>query len=401
MDLPGGIEFREYRDEDAQGFLRLHDSRWRAIPPEFWRQWSGRPEVTASMALLDGEVVGQIPYHIREFVLRPGLAVPVAQEYSVIVAEEMRGRGIGSRLVAEAERFLADRCPVMMVYRGGERTPGYRFYQRTGHYDVAYHRLWVLGEGTPGEPPQVHCAEVDTLLAREAEVLEVFRSAYGSRGGFPRRRPGYYREALGSVIYCEAPGEFRFLYLEEAGKLIGYLLCLETEGKGARVLEVATRDGGLEPAEVLLRGAAGRARALGIPISVRKPDESVYAEALRRAGFVQVPRGEGSMMTMAHVFDPAGLARRVLAVTGGALAVEVVVWTPAREAVLNPNQGRSRRVILEMKEHDLARLLLCRLDLLEAVREERVTVVGTREDAEAVAQAFPFSPWDYQDLDYI
>jgi hypothetical protein len=128
----------------------------------------------------------------------------------------------------------------------------------------------------------------------------------------------------------------------------------------------------------------------------------VYAPALRQAGYVPVLRAERSMMTMARVFDPSALARRALTETGLSLPAEVTVWTPERQAVLNPGDGSGRRVTLEMKEHDLARLLLCRMDLFRAVEEERVTVVGEQPgDLEAVADAFPFSSWEYHALDYI
>ncbi len=404
MALSEGIELREYRHQDADGFLKLHDSRWRPIPPDFWRRWSHRAEVTASVALVDGRVVGQIPFHVREFLVRPGVTVRVAQEYSVITAEEMRSQGIGSALVAEAERFLAGRCEVMTVYRGGERTPGYRFYQRTGHSDLAYHRLWTAGEESAVADDRVECGDLNALAEREEQVLNVFRSAYGSRGGFPPRRPGYWEEALRSVIFCEAPGDFRFLYVEDGGRLLGYALCLEGRGEraGMKVLELSTRDGEAEAAVVLLRQLAHRARKRGLALALRKSDESVYAEALRRAGFVQVPRSERSMMTMAHVFDAQALAQRVLAQSTVELPAEVTVWTPEREAVLNPSPGGGRRITLEMKEPDLARLLMCRLDLLCAVREERVTVAGARPgDVEVLAEALPFSPWDYHELDYI
>ena len=403
MAPPEGIEFREYRHEDAEGFRKLHDSRWRPIPPEFWERWSHRPDVTASMALLDGEVVGQIPFHIREFLARPGVTVRVAQEYSVIVAEELRSQGIGGALIAEAGRFLSGRCEVMTVYRGGEQTPGYRFYQRAGHYDLAYHRTWLPGEAAAAKDDRVRSGDVSALLGREGEVLEVFESAYGNWGGFPPRRPGYWQEALDSVIFCEVSGDFRSFYIEDAGGLVGYALCLEGRGEraGARVLELATRDGDAEGAVVLLRHVAYALQERGLTLSVQKSDESVYADALRRAGFVQAPRAERSMMTMAHVFDPQALAQRVLSESGVSLPCEVAVWTPEREAVLNPGAG-ARQMTLEMKEPDLARLLLCRLDLVAAVKEERVTVVAAEPgDLEAVAEAFPYSPWDYHALDYI
>jgi len=403
MTFPRDLEFREYRHQDAAGFLRLHDSRWRQISPDFWRRWSHQPEVTAAVALSDGEVVGQIPFHIREFLVRPGVTVRVAQEYSVIVDEKMRGRGIGGRLIAEAERFLSGRCEVLTVYRGGERSPGYRFYQRTGHHDLTYYRLWKPGEETALRDGNVVHTGTETLLEREQEVLRVFQSAYAGRAGFPPRAPGYWDRAMGSVIFREAGGNFQLLYVEQDGGLAGYLLCLGRRGGGGGLaaLEFATRDGHQETAEVLLRHAAWWAHEHGGEFTIRKSDESAYAPALKRAGFRQVPRSERSMMTMARVFDPGALARRVLAEAGVSLPFEVAVWTPEREATLNPGAG-GRQLTLEMKEPDLARLLMCRLDLLQAVMEERITAVGNRPgDLEMVADAFPFTPWDYHQLDYI
>jgi GNAT superfamily N-acetyltransferase len=430
MALPEGTEFREYRHDDAEGFLKLHDSRWRPIPRDFWQRWSHQPNVTASVALVGGRVVGQIPFHIREFLIRPGVTVRVAQEHSVIVAEEMRSQGIGSCLMAEAERFLRGRCEVMTVYRGGEQTPGYRFYQRTGHHDLTYYRTWLAGAETPAEDTRVTSADIGGLEAREDEVLRVFRSAYANCAGFPPRRPGYWKEAVQSIIYREMSGRFRVYFLEDSAGLAGYALCLEEAGERGRanVLELATRDGEVGSAVTLLRHAAHCAREKGASLTVQKSDESVYADALRQAGFGQVPRAERSMMTMARVFDPQALAERVLSAgdrsprpshplpegagarrrrarvrgSGVTLPIEVTVWTPERQAVLNPSPAGKRRTRLEMKEPDLARLLLCRMDVLGAVREERVTVVGARPgDLEALAQAFPFSPWDYHALDYI
>jgi GNAT superfamily N-acetyltransferase len=400
----GEIEYREYRPEDAEGFLRLHNSRWRGIPKGFWEEWSSRPDVTAAVAVYEGRIIGQIPLHIREFLIRPGVTVRAAFEYSVIVEEEMRGRGIGTALMGEVRRLLQGRCEVMMVYRGGERTKGYRFYRRTGHHDLVYNRLWIAGEDTPLEDRRVRHGDLRSLLENEEELLRIFHTAYAGRGGFPPRVRGYWRRALKSIIFCELPGEFLILFLEEGDRLIGYAICHERRGEkhGINLLELTTLEGEAESAVALLRHVSYLAESRGLRLTVRKPDDSVYAEALHRAGFIQIPRGERSLMTMACIFDPQALTERVLCRYGERLTFRVTVWTPQREVVLNPDVGLTRGITLEMKEGDLARLLLCRLDLLEAVKEGRVTALrAQREELESVAKAFPFTMWDYHDLDYI
>lgn len=137
------ITYREYRPEDAESFVRLHDSAFPAIPAGYWPRWSASAPVTAAVAILDGAVVGTVPFHFRDFLVRPGVAVRVACEFSVCVREDLRDRGVGSGLMRAAKQFLRGRCQVMMVHREDERSAAYRYYARNGHHDVAYLRPWA------------------------------------------------------------------------------------------------------------------------------------------------------------------------------------------------------------------------------------------------------------------
>jgi hypothetical protein len=108
-------------------------------------------------------------------------------------------------------------------------------------------------------------------------------------------------------------------------------------------------------------------------------------------------------MIMTYPLDPEDLAAATWRESPATDALDVMAWTPKREVCLHRARQRAgRHLVLEMKEHSLARLLCSRLDLLSAIRQETVTVVGARGgDIEAIAQALPFTPWVYHYLDQI
>ncbi len=145
---------REYRPEDGPGYLRVHAQAFPPLTLDYWERWTRVP-TTASIALLDDEVVGAVPFVFRDLVVRPGVVVRVAWEYSVCVAARMRDTGIGSKLMTEAKRFLPGRCVAMMVYRNTERSAGYRYYARNGHHDLLYARAWRRAPSASGFPEGV------------------------------------------------------------------------------------------------------------------------------------------------------------------------------------------------------------------------------------------------------
>src|SRR5437868_5826355 len=118
------LEVREYRPEDAAAALALRNAIFPPIGPEHWPQ-----SQTAAVALLDGQMVGVIPFTVRDFEIAPGVAIRGAFANSVAVAEEYRDRGIGTRMMAEARSFLPRWAEAMFVYTGDEGAGlAYRFY---------------------------------------------------------------------------------------------------------------------------------------------------------------------------------------------------------------------------------------------------------------------------------
>ncbi len=399
---------RELCLDDAPGWTALHRTQFPPLTDEAGLRWVRRADVTAAIATCNDEVVGAIPFHIRDFQIRPGASVKGAFEHAVVVAESRRDQGIGSRLMDAAREFLAPQCDALMVYRGGERSIGYRFYTKTGHHDLSYLRPYMLTGAVPQPPQAVERGPRDLLLRREAEYLAVFESAYGRFGGFPRRQPGYWEYAFSSAYFDMIPQEFVLLSLERGGSLQGYAL-ITREWPGNRVhecahlLDMATADGAAEPAYSLLREAITVAAEWGMDLRAFSTDHSPYAAVLSDLGFHPLSRAESSLMTMAHVIDPASFGPKVWQENEDTEALEVAVWTPQREAVLHPaTRTPARKVLLEMKEDALTRLLFARLDLQAAVEQELVTVAGGAErDVAAIARALPLAPWAYHHLDYI
>ena len=373
------IQYREMRDEDdVAGYLKVHDTLWPSVSMKFWREWTRMEEVTISLAFMNGEVVGGIPFHIRNFRVRPNVTIKAAFEFSVIVREDLRDQGIGSDMMNAAKNFLKGKADVMMVYRGGESTSGYNFYFKNEHYDVSYPRPRILKKPQDADVQEVGVAEIDELYSREDEVLRVFKRAFDKFGGYPERDVGYWRRALNSIIFQEDPQDFKFFYMEDdGGSLIGYAIAGKTRGKAiVSILELATIDGRKDLASRLIASVSGFAARSKCTVHINSPDFSLYDDVLKEAGFVGFPRSESSMMIMAHIVDPESLAKKVWRENENLRNVTVIAWSPRRQVILHQAETGvpRKKIILEMKDDILTRLLLSRIDLISAVKQELVTV---------------------------
>ncbi|MYB77656.1 MAG: GNAT family N-acetyltransferase, partial [Chloroflexi bacterium] len=138
-----GIEYREMQPDDVFSALALRNEVFSdaLVSQEDWE----RDEMLASIAVLEGEVVGAIPLVLRETVIAPGVTITAAFENSVGTREELRSQGIGRGMIAQAREFLPGRADALFVYRGNERSDGYRFYATTNHYDLLYSRHYSYG----------------------------------------------------------------------------------------------------------------------------------------------------------------------------------------------------------------------------------------------------------------
>ena len=402
----GELRFREYRSEDAAGFIELHDSVFSHVPvrPEFWAAWSQHPDVTAAVAMYGDRMVGAVPFHIRDFVVRPRITVRAAFEYSVGVSEEHRSQGIGSRLMDCAKGFLPGHADVMMVYRGGEFSNGYRFYAKNDHCDLTYMREWELANPSGGMAGCRRIRSQGEFLALEDQLLPLFRSCYRRFGGYRTRSAGFHADALSSLVFEETRHAFVFLTFRRKETLRGYAIVGHRRNQGVMsILELATDRGAKAPAQRLVEAAAAAASEEGCRLAARHRERALFADVYRAAGFRADTREKASMMIMAYPLDVESLARKVYSPQRGLERAEVRLWSPSHSGVLQQaTKKRARTIVLEMKDDILTRLLFSRLDFLSAVRMELITAHNaTDEDLEAISKGMPFCEWQHHGIDYI
>lgn len=395
-DPLAALEVREQRAEDASAALALRNATFPAHPigPEQWPQ-----SQTAAVALLGGRLVGVIPFNVRDFEIAPGVVIRAAFANSVSVDEGLRDRGIGSRMMAAARRFLPAWAEAMLVYTGGERAAlPYRFYIiKTGHHDLSYPRCArrPVGSG-PAAPPDMRVQDSELALALDAELLDIYRQCYAGCAGTPPRQPGYRQGALASQIFVEIHyerlllvtlgGDARHAY-SLVGLLAGTLVVLEA---------AATTPQGEDELWTSLAALAVTVGAQETVVYGLDLTTPLYASA-RRAGFRDDARNK---VLAGHALAPEAICAQRWAAASSPPVVALDVWTPARSLRLRHSAGP--RLVLEMKEETLERLLFARLDLAAAVREQRVTVRdGDWALIRPVGEVLAPAPWVYHHLDDI
>ena len=394
------IEIREFQPDDIESFHALHDAVFPPVPFEEMRRWMARDDVTAGVAVEDGRIVGEIPLHIRRFVLRPSVIVRVAFEHSVCVDESMRGQGVGTRIQDAMKQFMRDRIDVLTVYRGGERSAAYNHYDKNGLTDCCYMRNWKLDAPDTIAEPLGELLPAEGILAREEQFASTMASANEHAGGYEQRLPGFYETAFTQLEAVEMSSDFAALTLKRDGGQLGHCILSLREGAPVKVMELATRGRDVATATRLLRGACAVAAERDVNVTVELHDGGAYTPIFEALGFAPQARGN---MIMACPLDWERLASIVWTPQSELADVRVRVWTPNEEFVAHEPGGQpSREITLELKHHQAVRWLMCRLDLAPLVEQEIVTVRGARPgDVPALSRAIPFAPWEYQGIDHI
>lgn len=356
--------------------------------------------MTCSIAYLNGEPVGAIPLSIREFQVAPDTFVQAAFENAVGTREDLRGRGIGTAMINAAKAFLADRCDEMMVYRGAERSDGYRFYVKTGHRDLLYLRSMVLPCPQRREA-DIYVGGLDEIGPLQGEMLQCFQATYHAYGGFPRRHATYWEQQLHSQIYDVLPQDTYIIRHPAKGSLRAYVLAGQRKRDKPidhfSIMEVAGRD---ETAiEQALLGLEDLAARRATSVQTLTSAEDPFQNLLRRLGYQE---GLRSTMIMGQALSPAALFGKVCAAPEMLTDLKVDFWAPFGEGTLYEGPEARQEITLEGKDEVIHRLLNRRLDIAAAVRTEWMTIRnGTPEVVERLTAALPYTPWVYHHIDYI
>jgi len=396
------VTCREYRPDEAAAACAFTEQIFGPLPLECWLK---EPRYTASLAFRGDELVGVIPLSLREFQLAPGLTASTAWENAVGAREDLRGQGVGTRMIHAAREFLADRCELLCVYRGAERSAGYRFYaDKTGHVDLAYVCFFRLAEpqGTP--PAGFQTLDQQAVTQHAGTLQSIFVSHWGRHGGYVVRDQGCYPWLIDNIIHGRIPSERRLHLLDVDGAAQGFAITSERQGRRADgtilVMDLAARDGAPRVVDGLLDGLAGYAAERGLPLVWPTTLGSGLEPQLDAHGFEQ---GARRMMLMAWPIHPDNLFARLVALRGGC-DVTIDVWTPDRDLRVWDAGVGAPRATLELKDRELCLALCSRLDGAAALAEQRLTVTGPAprdKVAEAVGRLFRCTPWFHPYLDWL
>lgn len=397
---------REMRCDEVAQVVETRNTHFPPIPVEDWYR---EEKMTAVVALEGDRFVGAIPLAIRKFQIAPGRIITAAYENAVLVIDGMRDRGIGTKMIEAAKKFLVGRCDALMVYRGHERSLGYNFYAKTGHVDLHYLEEYTVSNPTDwGEIPNVKITtDEDQFFAMEDEILRVFNSTFGKFGGFPPRGLGYWRKMVNGHIYAVHPTDFTYIWFEKNGQLEGYCICgrrddspNNAEYRPLQILEMAVMNNDEFIGLSLLKAVSTLAARQGCAWTMQGNNHPL-TPLVKALGGESTPREKMSMI-MGQLLTPEEFGR-FLQDRPLLNDVEISIWTPKRDFVLKSTEKTPRaKVTLGMKEETMIRFLLGRVDLSAALKDERITVTGGNDTVlSELAEAFARHDWVYHHLDYI
>jgi GNAT superfamily N-acetyltransferase len=364
----------EYAPQEIGELLPFRNATFSPLSLEQWLAM----DCTGIVAREGGALVGFIPLQYRQQCLNPQASIPVVYENAVGVAPERRGQGIGTQMMDAGARFMADRVDALFVIRGGERSQGYRFYRKSGHSDLVY-ACWYYLEpevswSIPGVSDEagISLLQREEWLALEPQLLALYHSQYGRYGGGRLRAPGYWAAVLDGHVF--AGRKWWLVTLAgDAGRLRGYMVAAQGTWSSERAVCVYEVVGEDEATVMqLLRYGRGLARHTGgfaqyiVPlVSLANPIRPL----LRRLGFAE---GESGPQVMARLLRPDRIWKRLAAGSDLVQSLALAIATPHRVVQVSAPPDARHCVRLETKEHCLARLFTCRLDLEAAVEMELV-----------------------------
>lgn len=132
------LSVREARPKDAEAIAALIVALgYEVTPAEVRKRLAGLKKAgTPALAAEQGGIAGVLTIWITQVLHRPR---PVGRITMMVVAEGLRGRGIGSALVAEAEKRLAAKgCGLIEVTSNTKRLRAHAFYERLGYGRTSY-----------------------------------------------------------------------------------------------------------------------------------------------------------------------------------------------------------------------------------------------------------------------
>jgi GNAT superfamily N-acetyltransferase len=387
-----GFDVHELEQSEIPEMLKLRNAIFGHISRDHWDAMN----CTAVVATKDGELMGAIPLQFRDYKINGEISIPVVFENAVGVSEKARGTGIGTIMLDHAKDFIKDRVDALFVYRGGERTPAYRFYRKTHHGDVYFQRLLRLNNAKCGDN-DVTVHEYEKAIEMEPELLRLFHSYYAGYGGHRKREKGYFKEMVASHVYRES--EWKLFVTRKNKKITGYAVIKPKHvlWEGWNIYDLAVSDNTAlkKLLDKIALSAKSRNESVVMPFN---PEHKLF-KSLIDYGFKEEP---DSPYIMVYVLRPHNIFNKLAKGSPLLSSLELKAVTPHRDLILNQPKRPKHRATLYLKETQLSRLLCCRLDFMHCLETNLIRMTWVPKSVQrSLHKIFKFCRWNVAMIDYV
>lgn len=388
------MEVRTATRDDRDAILRLSersDSTPRAV-----ETWGGNP-IQAVLAFDDGQLIGMLPLEERTWETGRGNRLEVLWATGVHVDAAYRGKGIGGRLDAFAERAFAGRFDAFCVFREDETSPAYNWYRKNGYHPQAHIRAYRLPVDA-GAPAQVatryghrHLTSRRELEETGRELSSTFDALGCGRGGFLARTPASWVN-IWDHHYYRAFYRYSVLALLENAHVVAFALLGETSMRDGinryDILEFAAADGDAE--NNLHAAVVAAARQAGLrDIRMQVFTDDRRSDWMQGLGYVDRDR---STNILGKLLAPERTLKGLAGQPGASWT-----WRTERWGDVGAPNG-SADGTMAASDAALTAFYFQRLSTAEALRAGDIRWQGP---GTAPAASIDAAPWRYCQADYI
>ena len=223
------IKVRAFQPDDLDSVLeliRVSDATDRT--EETWN----KNNMTAMLAFDQEQLIGLIPFEKRKVVFCKEEKLNVLWVSGAHVHPEYRGKGIGSMMDWDIEKYFTPEFDALLVCREDETSRAYQWYKRLGYQQqtpiISFCR--PVEQSTDEVSDYIVWDTKEQVLGAGEKLFQCFQSNIGDRGGFPERSPQFWADQWESHYY-KASYRYCIVAIFSNDAVIGYAMLGETEMK--------------------------------------------------------------------------------------------------------------------------------------------------------------------------
>lgn len=387
-DLPQILDFCRSNNEATP---RTKES-WRGNKMVSMNLWRGR------------KMVGIIPLEPRRFKISKDFSIRTLWHTAVYIIPELRSQGFGAQMVRKLVGAFSPKFDGVFVHRHDEKSPAYRWYQKTGHY----HLLPILSLKLPKEKfknsPEFTDFSIfgsDGIASHSRGFHLIFNKYYRDYGGFQLRNKNFWKNRL-QFHYYKDKYSYSAVVRKDGGRILSYAILGRTDlhDKIDRIdiLEFVSPPANRPEAERLIRAIVNYAKLTPVKeirmnISVQSPHLMIF----QKNNF----QNRWRTNILGFLFKPTKIfQKRVKGNSKFSKEYCVYIETP-NLSIFRAGKGK-KRIRLFMEDYIFHRLLLHRCNIFNAIREGRIVCLeGDDEDMSKFAKIFPLTNWIFHQFDTI